>query len=385
MFTTGSKLFLGGTVLSIVAAVVVGVSYGGQVGLLGAIGLASAALAFAVLAGVNLFVRDCNVPAMQPDAATECAAAQQPAGRSMWPLVSAVALGLLVVGAETEPAVFKVGVVLLLAAAIEWMVQGWSERASADPAYNDSVRKRILNPIEYPVLAAIGLGLIIYSFSRIMLWIDKEGGPVIFVVIGVLVITGGAIFAARPSVKTSVIVGVCAVAGLGIVSTGAVMAIDGQRAITEHPSTSSDTAICDEEGPGTGEAAEIDHRPTQTVAARANLVVTVSLRDGKLTATELGLPGDRTVVTLGRSTPSNIMFRNFDDPERRFTVRMGAFTTTENGVTTTTKPQDCTQLVENGGEQMLTVEFPKPSFVSEEPYQIVVPGVEGQQIEIVVP
>ena len=71
------------------------------------------------------------------------------------------------------------------------MVHGWSERASADPAYNAGLRKRMLHPLEFPVLGAAGLAAIIYSFSRIMLWIDKSGGPVVFVIAGALVLFGG--------------------------------------------------------------------------------------------------------------------------------------------------------------------------------------------------
>ena len=385
MFTTGSKFFLGATVLSIVATIVVGVTIGGGAGWQAAVGLATTVVVFAFLAGINYFVRDGNVPSMQQNAAAQSAAAQPPAANSMWPLVAALGAGLVVVGTVSKPLVFKIGVVVLLAAAVEWMVQGFSERASADAAYNNTVRKRILNPLEFPLLAGGGLGLIVYSFSRIMLWIDKSGGPVIFVVVGALVLVGGFLFASRPSLKKSLIAGVCAIGALGIISTGAVMAIDGQRHIPEYPTTLSDPAVCNEEGEATGEAAEIDEKASQSVAAKASFAVTVSLRDGKLTATELGLEGERTVVTVSRSNATNIMFRNFDSHEHRFTVRMGSFTTTENGTAVTTKPLVCTQLVDHDGEQMLTVVFPKTSTASDEPFIIEVPGVEGQQIEVVVP
>ena len=146
MFTTGSKLFLGATVLSIVAAVVFGVSKGGADGWLGVIGLLSAALAFALLFGINYYAHDGNVSAMSDNATTQSPAAQPPAERSMWPALTAVAVGAIAVGAVSKPIVFKAGVALLLAAAVEWMVHGWSERASADPAYNAGLRKRMLTP-----------------------------------------------------------------------------------------------------------------------------------------------------------------------------------------------------------------------------------------------
>ncbi|MDP9463278.1 MAG: hypothetical protein M3P52_01530, partial [Actinomycetota bacterium] len=156
MFTTGSKLFLGATALSTVAAIVFGVANGGSAGWLGVVGLLSAALAFAFLFGINYYGHDGNVSAMSDNAPTDSPAAQPPVGRSMWPALSAIAVGAIAVGAESKPIVFKAGVVLLLAAAVEWMVHGWSERASADPAYNAGLRKRMLHPIEFPVLAASG-------------------------------------------------------------------------------------------------------------------------------------------------------------------------------------------------------------------------------------
>ncbi|HEY7628947.1 MAG TPA: hypothetical protein VH761_17900, partial [Ilumatobacteraceae bacterium] len=181
MFTTGSKLLLGATVLSVAAAIVFGASNGGATGWLGTVALVSAAVVFALLFGVNYYTRDGNVSAMSQEAVAEAAAAQPPAGRSLWPLFAAMGVAAIAVGAVSKPIVLKAGVVVVLAAAVEWMVQAWSERASADPEYNAGLRKRMLHPLEFPVLAAAGLAAMIYSFSRIMLWIDKSGGPVVFI------------------------------------------------------------------------------------------------------------------------------------------------------------------------------------------------------------
>ena len=90
MFTTGSKLFLGATAVTIVAAIVVGGSIGGSTGLMGTVGLVTVAAVFAFLAGINLYTRDGNVSAQQEGALTTSAAAQHTSGRSVWPLVTAV-------------------------------------------------------------------------------------------------------------------------------------------------------------------------------------------------------------------------------------------------------------------------------------------------------
>ena len=387
MFTTGSKLFLGATVMSTVAAVVYGASKGGAGGWQGVVGLLSAALVFAFLFGINYFAKDGNVSAMSDNATTESPAAQPPVERSMWPALAALGVGALAVGAQSKPIVFKAGVVLLLAAAVEWMVQGWSERASGDRSYNAGLRKRMLHPLEFPLLAAAGLAAIIYSFSRIMLWIDKSGGPVVFIIAGALVLFGGFLFASRPTLKKGVIAGICTIGALGLVSTGAVMAVDGQRTIETHPTTRTDNgAACAlaEEGPGT--QAEVDNKGSQAVASKSAVGITVVLENGKLTAHELAIPGTLPVVTVSRGNIVNVIFKNHDPEKRRLTVNMGEFEQDINGTKVKQHPKTCTTLVRGkDGSQFLSFILPKPSIASTQPYTFTVPGVDGASIEIKVP
>jgi hypothetical protein len=389
MFTTGSKLFLGGTALALVSTVVYAATQGDGQGWAGTIALASVTVAFAFLAGINYFVKDGNVASMQQDATVTAAAAQRPAGRSVWPLIGALGAGLVVVGADTKPLVFKIGVVLLIATFVEWLVQSWSERASADPVYNAGLRQRLLHPIEFPVLGAAGLGVIVYSFSRIMLWIDKSGGPVVFVVAGALVLAGGFIFASRPNLKKGLITGICAIGALGVVSAGAVAAIDGQRKIHEYPTTAAEGGeVCElaGEAPEGSELAEVDEKASQSVSAQSSIAAEIVLENGTLTAHSNGFSGPLETLTLPRSNPSNVLFRNLDAEHHRFTVHMGQFSTTDSsGVTDVQTPVMCTPLVESDGEHLLTLVFPKSSVASEKPYTIEVPGVEGSEIEVIVP
>jgi len=380
MFTTGSKLFLGATGISLVSAIAWGVLKGGDVGWTGSIGLLSLTVVFAFLAGINFFVRDCNVGSMQEGATTESAAAQPRPGSSLWPMVGALGLGLVVIGTISRPVVFQAGLVVVLAAIVEWMVQAWSERASSDPVYNASVRKRILHPLEFPILAAIVVGIVVYSFSRIMLFLSKTSGPVVFGVIAALILLVGFLFASRPTLQRSVTIGVCTIAGLGLVSTGAVMAIDGERdihvyeIIAEHPDVCSST-----------EPTEADEKFSQTVAATANIAAYVTFENGQLSARVIGIPGDVDTITLPRSNPSNILFTNLDDAEVRLTANLGEFSSDQNGTTVVERPVTCTALVEEDGEQLLTLVMSKSSVSSAAPYTLTVPGVEGTSIEIVVP
>ncbi|MFZ9232227.1 MAG: hypothetical protein ACO25P_10460, partial [Ilumatobacteraceae bacterium] len=93
-----------------------------------------------------------------------------------------------------------------------------------------------------------------------------------------------------------------------------------------------------------------------------------------------------TAITLQRSNPSNILFINEDDHEHRMVVSYGTITEDlGSGVSKDTVLEACTSLIGEGGTQAVSVVIPKPSFASEEPYSITVPGVEGASIEIQVP
>jgi hypothetical protein len=366
--------------LSLVATVVVGVTTGDPVGWLMTVGLITLTCALAFVTGIVIFVRDCNVRGMDVDARATCAAAQPAPRPSMWPAVAAVGVALVAVGLVTQPIVFQLGVVATLAAAAEWMIQGWSERTSRDRAYNDTVRGVMLHPLEFPVLATAGIAVIVFSFSRIMLFLSKTGGAVAFIVIAAVITAGGFLLAARPGLRKGVIGGICAIAALGLVSTGAVTAIEGSREIEEYPTVSSDPSTC-----LSAEPTKTDKKGSQGVGAKSNPAATIYLENGQLSAQKVGISGRSQTVTLPRSNPSHIMFVNLDEGKRRLTANLGTFSSEVNGTPVTEKPVTCTTLIEEGGRQMMTLTFFKSSAASETPYTFTVPGVEGSSIEIVVP
>lgn len=391
MLTTGSKLTLAGTVLSVLAALAWGITKGGSVGYLGVLGLISAACAFALLFVITTYLRDSNVSPAAADATTGSAAAQPPASRSMWPAVTGLGLVLLAVGAVTKPIVFKAAVVVLLAALVEWLVQAWSERASSDAAYNASLRKRIIHPLELPLIGAVGIAVIVYSFSRIMLFLSKANGPFAFVVVGVLIVVFAFTFASRPTLKKGLVIGVCTVGALGLVSTGAVMAISGQRTIHKYPTTKDDdSAQClrdEAEVDGNHEYEEIEHRGSQHVAAKSNPTARVTLEGGRLVAEVVGTNAPQDTITLSRSNPANILFINKDEGKFRLTAYAGADVETVNETEIKTERLSCTTLIRKDGQQMLTVVFPKSSaaVTGDEPYNLSVPGVEGAEVTVIVP
>jgi hypothetical protein len=384
MFTTGSKLLIGAAVMAIVAAIVYGTT---QDGIMGTIGLVSAAIGLSFLAGINVWMRDSNVRPDDPTAGVASSAARPAPGPSSWPLVGVVGATLVVVGLVSYQVVTIVGIAVLVAAIAEWTVQAWSERASGDVAYNEEVRERIASPLELPVLGAIGLGVIIFGISRVMLSLTKSGTVVAFAVIAALVLVAAFLLAARPRITGGTVAGVCSVALIAVVAGGTVAGVDGERDIHPHETIGE---VAERGGCGPEET-EADENASQNVSAKASLAVTVTLTaDGKLTYDQPGadLSGP---LTLQRSNATNVLFRNESDEDRRLNADVGPVSGDVGAASTDTEQAEeqtrtiCTALVEPDGVQLLTITYAKPSSTVEGGYRFYVPGVDTAEMEVVVP
>ena len=376
MFTTGSKMFLGATMLSVVAAIVFAASTGGAVGLMSTIGLVTAAVIFTFLAGINLFTRDGNTPSMEQGIEHTSSAAQPPVGRSMWPLIAAIGIGGLIVGVVSKPVVFKVSVIVLFAAIVEWMVQSWSERASADDRYNANLRSRMLNSLEFPILGTVGAGAVIYAFSRLMLAANPDAGRWIFVFIGAVVIAGGFMFATGRVTSKRTVAGVCTISAVVLLGVGVASALQGQRTIHPHPTVddASQKALCLEGG-----EEEVDERASQDVSLKSNVVANVYLRaNGELVAVVNGYTDEAHEIMVPRNAHLGVIFHNESSEPERLTGRFGSFPEKPEAVS-------CTTAVHPGKSAYLGFRIPKTNAASSTPIEFIVPGVDGASIPIVVP
>jgi len=370
MFTTGSKYFIGLSTLAGVALAVylifVGPSSIGGTALFGMIA------ATGLLAGLSLSTRDGDT-----ESTVGSQAAVSAPSASMWPLVSVLGAVVLLLGTITTPIVFILGIVVLLAAFVEWVIQAWSERASGDAAYNDQVRKRILNPLEYPVLATVGLGVVIFSFSRVMLAIDKSAGAVGFIVAASLVLLGGILFATRPNLKRSLVTGICVIGALGLVASGIAGMGSGLR---EDLAKAAEEDHYSHRECGPEKSEHGDKLALESVSAKSSVIATIEYVDGKLIASVQGIQGAQDTLTIPRSNPSNILFRNKTEGEFRLVAHLGERAVTDGVVE---KVEECTQLIPQGAEQFLTLTIPKPAV--DKPYTLEIAGVEGQSVQVIVP
>ncbi|MFZ9902620.1 MAG: hypothetical protein ACO3FT_03105 [Ilumatobacteraceae bacterium] len=377
MFKVGSKLFLGLTgfaALTLVAYLIFVERL--------ALGGVALSVVFAVLVGLSaviIMINDGDSEVQPRDVSLVRA--------SMWPLVTVVGFVLLILGLVVAQVYFIFGIVVVLAALTEWLVQAWSESASDDAAHNESARRRLLHPIEFPVIATLGLGVIIFAFSRIMLAISKSAGAVAFIVLSSLVLLVGAIVALRPALKSALVSGICVAGAVGIVVGG--IAGQGAGLRTELAEAAAEGHFLHREC-GEEKSKYFDKKAMKTISLRTNPVAIVELRGGVLSAIMTGFNEPQKIVSVPRGNPVTFIFRNFDDAERRMVASLG--TAMVAGAETSTEKEShsesnetCTQLIPQGAEQALTVTYAKPSIAQEDPLTLTVPGVTGQAIEVVVP
>jgi len=238
-----------------------------------------------------------------------------------------------------------------------------------------------MHPFELPIAGAIGLGAVIFSFSRIMLYKPGTTGMVLFGGIAAGVLLFGALIAAQRNVGPSLVAAVCSIGGVGLLAAGIVTAIDGGHHIERHEII-GDAGTCAEEH------TEADEKATRAIAAKANLAATITLKDGQLSAEVLGIPGSPDPVTLLRGNDNFVKFRNLDGGDFRLVAYLGDEVANAGADNEVRTPDIvCTQAVSAGGTQFVVIKPPRPSWSAapDEPFEFTVPGVESAVLAIEVP
>lgn len=300
MFTIGSKFFFGLAVAALVAAAVYWVDT--ELEFFGVIVLLSLAAMSAFLGGITIAFRDADLDA--PPVEATSAADAEGSGRgplvspSMWPVIGAFGAALVVIGLVYDRRWFLGGLVVLVATTLEWMVQAWADRASDDPAYNASIRNRLLHPLEFPVLGALAVGLVIFGFSRVMLAIPTNAAVVVFIGLGALVLVVAAVLSTPRKLSGALLSSVLLVGGVGILTAGVVGASTGER----------DELLGHEEETGP------DKQTSNAVADKSGVVATIVVTPAGMTPVLLNLP---------RSLPLNILFENDDVVPRQLVIEAG--------------------------------------------------------------
>ncbi|MGI8758000.1 MAG: cupredoxin domain-containing protein [Acidimicrobiales bacterium] len=232
MITTGSRFWFAVTGLTLIGAAVYFLASGGEKYGTVVLGFAAAAAMIPGIASVVL--RDGDVAA----ATTRAPAAEhRPAATrfaAAWPALAALGAGVTIVGLAAGGALFYVGLGILGVTLVEWMVQGWAERSTGDPAVNQALRHRIMYPIEIPALAVIGIAVAVIAFSRVLLALPKTGSTVVAMTVATLILGVAILLSARPKLSSTLLTVVVLIGAVGLLGGGIVGAVAGEREFEEH-------------------------------------------------------------------------------------------------------------------------------------------------------
>jgi hypothetical protein len=303
------------------------------------VGAGSVLVVLLFLGGLMLYVRDANVfVAPAPDETPS------PAPRhAAWGMAAGFGAALAAIGLGLDTRLFIVGMVVVGLAALEWVVQSWADRASADPVYNERVRGRLMHPLEFPVAGLLGGGLIVFGFSRVMVALSKEGALVAFAALGVVVMGIAVVLGTRPRVSRAVVGGVLSVSAVVALAAAVAGIGAGERAFHPHESECAQR----EEG-------------SLTVADKAAVAAVVTFEEGAL---------EPDAVVIGRSTVQTMIFKNLSDDLMKLVVQAGErdvldsagqALTGPDGEAVTEPVEYCTDLVRPDTQQAVTVTFVEP-------------------------
>lgn len=332
MFTTGSKFFFGTAFVAAVVALVQGVNV---VDPAAVIVLSGVAVVAAFLGAVIVATRDAHAKVPVAGAAGVPGAPQ--VGASIWPIVGGLGTALLALGIVTDRRLAGLGVIAVLATVVEWMIQAWSERSTAEDATNAGLRGRVAHPLEFPILGVLMGGAVVFAMSRIMVSLAESQATIVFAVVGIVVLFA-AIAIWKMENLSSRKVGVIVTVGAVLLGAGAIVGVNrGEHVLAHEPES------------------ELDGN--KRVALKSNTIASVRFHDEKIE-----LRHDSEVVEhleVPRSTLSSLLVTN-DSAERvRFIVESSKVETDAEGNSKVVHDEFVTDPLSPGSSKVLVVNFPK--------------------------
>jgi len=167
-----------------------------------------------------------SVAELEPDGVLP--PSQAPTTTSFWPLAAALGVGMIMVGLATSSIVWQLGLAVLAVVIFEWAITAWSDRMSGDREKNLQIRNRLMGPIEVPLLALAGLGILAIAVSRMLLAVSHANAVIVAGVISLIIFAIALVFANSPRMGKAAVGGILGIAMVGIIAAGVVSAATGE-------------------------------------------------------------------------------------------------------------------------------------------------------------
>lgn len=226
MLTPTSKVFLPVSGMALFLGAVYKILTGDVLG--GALYLMVGSVAFVLGVMLSTVRENEMAPAVAADAGppvVRAVAVKPVPSGGAWPLVAALAVGLVLVGLIEHSLFALAGVLVGLVAGT-----GWLSRASSE----STGRVISLLPIGLPVLGLAFIASVMYFMSRILLAVSETASWVFALLVGVVLMVGASLAAARPKVSGQALAAMLAVGAVLMVGGGVVAAARGERTIEHH-------------------------------------------------------------------------------------------------------------------------------------------------------
>jgi plastocyanin len=148
---------------------------------------------------------------------------------TVWPLIAAidvVAIALATAAGATWLAAAGIAGVIPAAG---WLAHVWREHPSFSPRVRSRVVERLLAPVGMPVLATVGVLFMAAMVSRVLLAVPEEVSTGTALAVAALLLFVLAFVASRPRIQSSALIGLAALALVGMVVAGGIGAKAGER------------------------------------------------------------------------------------------------------------------------------------------------------------
>ncbi|MFN0092952.1 MAG: hypothetical protein ACKVWR_22170 [Acidimicrobiales bacterium] len=197
--------------------------------------LLGAAAVSLTLGLVSVAIRDADARSLAEVARTPEAPPLRLAGTpNYWGPLVGFSVGVGVLGLAISEAFFWIGAGLFAFVGIEWMMQAWADRATADPAANQALRNRLMNPIEVPVAGALVIAFVVIGFSRVLLTVSELGSVVVGIGVAAVIFLVAAALAVRPKLDKNLVTGLLVAFALAVLAGGIIGVARGEREYHPH-------------------------------------------------------------------------------------------------------------------------------------------------------
>jgi plastocyanin len=243
VFNAAAKLLFGFAAIALVLAIGLQVGVGDLAGFVLLMGIFLAAtLAGLALAGSGIVDRVPRSGAETPPPVMAAFGPDVDTPASPWPLMTAVAAGIVAVGLATGRTLVTIGILAALAVAVGWLAQDWRQDPAFTPREGAKLGDRLIAPLMLPALALGMVALIVISVSRVLLAVPKGASIAIAGSLAVLLLVVFFVLSSQPRIARGGFIVLAGFAVVSLAAAGSVSAAAGYRTF-ERPASSQGIVI----------------------------------------------------------------------------------------------------------------------------------------------